>query len=181
MSRLITRLFPLLGLALAACDAALVDEDAAHGATLARADAALAPQLGELRRATAPFQDFDAAVAAGYDARITECFSDATAGGMGFHYGKVGLIDATVHLSEPEVLLYEPQSDGSFRLVGVEYIVPRPSWTEPEPPRLFGRPFHYNAVFDIWALHAWVWQQNPNGVFADWNPLVSCQFADRVE
>jgi hypothetical protein len=181
MSRLITRLFPLLGLALAACDAAPVDEDAAHGATLARADAALAPQLGELRRATAPFQEFDAAVAAGYDTRITECFSDATAGGMGFHYGKVGLIDATVHLSEPEVLLYEPQSDGSFRLVGVEYIVPRPSWTEPEPPRLFGRPFHYNAVFDIWALHAWVWQHNPSGVFADWNPLVSCQFADRIK
>jgi hypothetical protein len=47
-----------------------------------------------------------------------------------------------LHLSEPELLLYEPQADGSFRLVAVEYIVPRPSWTAPRPPSLFGRPFH---------------------------------------
>jgi hypothetical protein len=26
----------------------------------------------------------------------------------------------------------------------------------------------------LWYLHVWVWQENPSGVFADWNPDVKC-------
>jgi hypothetical protein len=26
----------------------------------------------------------------------------------------------------------------------------------------------------FWELHAWVWRHNPNGLFDDWNPRVSC-------
>jgi hypothetical protein len=31
-----------------------------------------------------------------------------------------------------------------------------------------------NHTFDVWALHVWVWKHNPSGMFADWNPQVSC-------
>ena len=26
----------------------------------------------------------------------------------------------------------------------------------------------------FWLQHAWVWKHNPAGMFADWNPEVSC-------
>lgn len=30
------------------------------------------------------------------------------------------------------------------------------------------------APFADFELHAWIWKGNPNGVFADFNPKVSC-------
>jgi hypothetical protein len=80
-----------------------------------------------------------------------------------------------------QALIYEPQKDGSMRLVAVEFIFPDgddPTTADnPPPPPMFGQPFHYvGAPFDVWALHAWVWRENPSGLFADWNPNVSCQY-----
>ena len=37
-----------------------------------------------------------------------------------------------------------------------------------DSPNRFGLPAHYE-------LHVWAWQDNPNGVFVDWNPRVSCE------
>jgi hypothetical protein len=42
---------------------------------------------------------------------------------------------------------------------------------------LFGQDFKHNDTFGIWALHAWVWKDNPSGIFADWNPRVTCEHA----
>jgi hypothetical protein len=61
--------------------------------------------------------------------------SDAT-GGMGYHYGKVAYIDGNARLTEPEILMYEPQSNGSLQLVGLEYVVPLSA--SATPPSLFG-------------------------------------------
>jgi len=130
--------------------------------------------LATLRRVTAPFHDFKTAVAAGWSVPITECMSDP-AGGMGWHYGNPGLIDKSVRVEEPELLLYEPERNGRMRLVAVEYIVPLSAWTSPQPPRLFGRAFVDNQAFQIWALHVWVWKDNPRGLYADWNPQVTCE------
>ena len=63
----------------------------------------------------------------------------------------------------------------SLRLVAVEYIVPFTAWTDPDPPVLHGLVFHANQTFQVWALHAWVFHHNPSGMFADWNPDVSCE------
>jgi hypothetical protein len=101
----------------------------------------------------------------------------AGAGGMGFHYGDTNLIDSTVEEFAPELLLFEPQKNGKLRLVAVEYIVPFTAWTEPEPPTLHGLSFHANDTFQVWALHAWVEQNNPAGIFQDWNPRISCKHA----
>ncbi|MGH7468663.1 MAG: hypothetical protein ACRENP_11955 [Longimicrobiales bacterium] len=132
--------------------------------------------LIKLRRITARFRHFQTAVAAGWSEQITPCLTDEL-GGMGYHYGKPQFIDAIVQLEKPEVLLYEPDSEGVLRLVGVEYIVPVSAWTKSRPPRLFGRNFHVVPAFQVWALHVWVWKDNPSGTFADWNPNVSCKYA----
>ena len=134
-------------------------------------------ELAELRRVTARFHDFDAALDAGWSAQITGCMSNPGVGAMGFHYGNPAFIDGNARVDEPELLLYAPDAHGRMRLVGIEYIVPLTAWTSPEPPRLFGQDFHVNAAFQIWALHAWVWEHNPSGMFADWNPRVTCAFA----
>jgi len=132
--------------------------------------------LALLRQVTAQFHDFATASRAGWSAAITPCMSDpAGSGAMGIHYGKPSLItDGTVRVDQPELLMYEPEKNGRLRLVGVEYIVPLALWTSPNPPRLFGRDFKVNEAFQVWGLHAWVWKENPSGMFADWNPTVSC-------
>jgi hypothetical protein len=98
----------------------------------------------------------------------------AGAGVMGFHYGNTKLIDGSVRVDEPTLLLYEPQKNGRLQLVAVEYIVPLSAWKSPDPPRLFGHDFAVNEAFQIWGLHAWVWEDNPTGMYKNWNPGVNC-------
>ena len=82
----------------------------------------------------------------------------------------------------PEALLYEPK-DGKLQLVGVEYIVIAADWDakHPTPPVLMGQLFNYSGApnrFGIppfYELHVWAWKNNPAGMFADWNPRVSCE------
>lgn len=141
--------------------------------------AGLGPSVNEdlaaLRRATARFQRFDAAKDAEWSERITPCMSDPSAGGMGFHYGNVKLIDGSVQVDQPELLLYEPEKNGRLRLVAVEYIIPYTFHSRSaEPPVLFGQQFTQNDTFQLWGLHAWVWEDNPSGMFASWNPRVTC-------
>lgn len=133
--------------------------------------------LATLRRVTAPFHNFDAATHAGWSAPITACMVDpAGAGGMGFHYGNTTLIDGSAQVDRPQLLLYEPEENGRLRLVAVEYIIPYTFHSrDAEPPVLFGQQFQRNDVFQLWGLHAWVWKANPSGIFANWNPRVSCE------
>jgi hypothetical protein len=172
-----------LGFLVAACetDQPAVPEAALHLHPSAQgASAGGDQQLAALRRVTAPFHRFSAAVDAGWSHQLTPCFSSSE-GGMGFHYANTSLIDAAVDAAQPEALLYEPQRDGSLRFVGVEYIVPRTAWSGAEPPVLYGQTFPYIEAFDVYGLHVWVGRHNPDGVFAAWNPRVSCAYADRVE
>jgi len=181
--RSVALVVPLLALAVlgaaASCDDSVAPEEAER-AEAARitgvptSDRALLDQLVELRRVTAPHKSFSAAQAAGYNAQLTECMTNGAQGGQGFHYGKQSIIDASVDPLQPELLMYEPGPNGQMELVGVEYIVPFTVWTASAPPSLFGRSFHRNETFGLWVLHAWVWRQNPSGVWADWNPTVRC-------
>ena len=141
----------------------------------ARPAANVERDLAVLRRAVAPFHRFEAASGAGWSTKITSCMSDPTAGGMGFHYGNVGLIDGAVRVDQPELLLYEPERNGRLRLVAVEYVIPYTFHSrDAEPPVLFGQPFARNDRFQLWGLHAWVGEHNPSGTFASWNPRVTC-------
>jgi hypothetical protein len=130
--------------------------------------------LDALRRATASYTSFASAQAAGYSERLTDCMADSS-GGMGYHYGKTAFIDAEARLLEPEILMYEPQADGSLRFVGIEFVVPLSA--SATAPSLFGLPFHRNEAFQLWVLHVWLYKENPSGMFSDWNPTVSCAAA----
>jgi hypothetical protein len=145
--------------------------------SLSSAAAAENRDLATLRAATAGFHRFEVAKDAGYTFLFMNmCMEDqspAKLGGMGKHYVNTNLLDASVDVANPEALLYEPGSNGQLNLVGVEYVIPKDAWTKSEPPELFGKKFKLNA-FDLWALHVWAWENNPSGLYADWNPRVSC-------
>lgn len=127
--------------------------------------------LAQVRRATAAYHNIDAAEAAGYH-EFLDCFDKPGVGGMGQHYANVSLIDGIADANEPEVLVYEVTSHGP-KLAGVEYVIPQSAWTSADPPRLFGTAFDRNDTLEIWALHAWIWQPNPSGIFTGFNPSVS--------
>ena len=147
----------------------------AAGASASRAT--VQQQLARLRQVTASFHDINAAGAAGWSAKITDCMA-SDSGGMGFHYGNTNLIDGTVRVEQPELLLYEPEKNGKMGLVAVEYIIPYTAHArDAEPPVLFGQKFSRNDTFQLWGLHAWVWRENPSGMFANWNPRVTCAHA----
>jgi hypothetical protein len=158
-------------------------------------------QLAVFRRATVQFHDISAAIAAGYTTEHEPCIP-----GMGIHARNEALMgDQVIDPARPELLLYEPTTNGGYRLVGVEYFqvvllrdgdpdtddVARP-WFGPEPwpadwevvtpvPTLAGRPFdeaHAGHIPEMpwhWDLHAWIWQGNPAGAFSPTNPSVRCQ------
>ena len=135
----------------------------------------LPPDVEALRASLAPYTSFALAKTAGYSAAITDCMSNGDVGAMGVHYGNPSLIDGTADPLHPEVLIYEPSSNGDMALVGVEFIVPYAVLPKTATaPTLFGQKFLQNDVFGVWALHVWTHRLNPSGTFADWNPRVHC-------
>lgn len=135
--------------------------------------------LARANLATAAYQDVEEAEADGWGSTLGPgegslgCFEDPERGGMGVHYLKGSLLDDELDVATPEALVYELDHDGAVvGLVGLEYIVPVDAWTGEEPPMLFGRPLHRHPSLPLWVLHAWVWKDNPSGVFADFNPRV---------
>lgn len=159
-----------------------------HDETSALSDAAQA-QLADARRATAPFHDLRAAIAAGWgpapfvDAQGIACIDKPGEGTMGIHYVNGSLLDAALDATRPEALVYEPMPDGRLRLVAAEYIVFKSVWDAAHPgttPTLFGQTYHLVSAGNryglppFYALHVWMWQPNRRGLFADWNPAVRC-------
>jgi hypothetical protein len=74
------------------------------------------------------------------------------------------------------VLVYEPRPDGTQRLVAVEYMIPRAMWHAAHPgtrPTLFGETFEEGPMAS-YTLHVWLWRHNTSGMFAAFNPAVSC-------
>jgi hypothetical protein len=134
-----------------------------------------------VRQATALFHNIEEATAAGY-ANTLNCVSGPQEGVMGVHFANADLIgDGLLDPQSPELLVYEPK-DGQLHLVAVEYLVLAETWDakNPAPPVLLGQLFHYSGSPNryglpaFYELHVWAWKDNPNGMFADWNPNVSC-------
>ncbi len=183
MSRRISLLvLALSGAGAAAIIAGACGED--EGPLFPGVSSELNAQLAELRRSVEPYRDVNAAEAAGYNVVVAHptgghtCLAHPQLGGMGVHYLKPALLDGAVSANAPEVLIYEPRANGSLELVGVEYVIPfdiRPQ--DQAAPTLFGQELKHNFTFGLWALHVWVQKENPSGVFADWNPNVSCRHA----
>lgn len=136
----------------------------------------------EVRAATADFRDVRFAEAAGY-ASADSCVSGPEEGAMGIHFANGALVgDGVLDASKPELLVYE-QRGSRLRLLGVEYLVFAEAWHKhtAAPPVLMGQQFHYVGAPNryggpaFYELHVWAWKDNPNGMFVDWNPNVSCE------
>ena len=129
-----------------------------------------AAALGDVRAATAKYQDVARANADGF-VQSSPCISDPGGSGfMGYHYVNTARLDGTLDAAEPEVLIYNEEANGRMRLVAVEYIViGLHQATFPGGVGMHAGPFPGTQ-----ALHAWVWKHNPSGVFADFNPNAHC-------
>jgi hypothetical protein len=129
----------------------------------------------------------------------------AKLGGMGIHYFRPDLlqisgppnprVDGTgthTDFSKPAILIYEPQADGSLALVAIENLVFEKAWKaagHTAPPSFQGSQFDHMAddpatstdeahMFEPhYDKHVWLHRDNPNGMFAQFNPNVSCAHA----
>ena len=153
----------------------------------------LAQAIAALRDTTDQYHDVALALEAGYRPSAAGC-EDSETGAMGIHYGHPALLgvvrgsnpvrgtDPNIDPLRPEIILYEPQLDGSRRLVAIEFVVYKAAWdaVNTQPPTFYGVPFdvkigheaHGHA--DHYELHLWLWRHNPLGMFAPWNPKVQC-------
>ncbi|HEY8787081.1 MAG TPA: hypothetical protein VIN63_11450 [Candidatus Limnocylindria bacterium] len=144
-----------------------------------------AADLSTARAATAQFHETETATAAGYgefrDAANIACIETPGVGVMGIHYVNGALVsDGVVNAATPEALVYQPLGNGKRKLVALEYIVFYSMWAGASKPSLFGQDFkligtpNRYGIPAFYELHAWVWQNNPSGMFKDWNPSGSC-------
>lgn len=95
---------------------------------------------------------------------------------MGFHYLNPALADGTFDLLKPEVILYVPDDNGDLQMVAVEFSI------APEDPNNHGNPpegltgnideWHFNEEIGHWQLHVWTIMENPDGIFASFNPAI---------
>ena len=168
------------------------------------------PTLAEVRAATERFQDVKVALAEGYirdPMNICDTAEmmgkPAGLGAMGIHYFRPDLLGISgppdprvdgngthTDFRKPAILIYEPQVDGSLKLLAVENLVFQKSWHgagNDRPPRFDG--VEYDNMKDDPATkvdeahmfephydrHVWIYRENPRGVYAQFNPNVSCK------
>jgi len=134
--------------------------------------------LDEVRLATGKYHGLASAIADGFapfalDGSDTPTCFESDRGGMGVHY--VRNVDAVVDATDPEALVYELTESGQPRLVAVEYVVPQEFVEDGEGnvvslPHVLGQGPHKHATLPLYVLHAWIWEENPDGMFADFNP-----------
>ena len=125
-------------------------------------------------------------------------------GVMGIHYVRPDLLGITgppnprvngtstyTDFNKPAILIYEPQADESLQLVAVENLVFIKAWEaagNTKPPSYQGVPYdkmaddpkteideahNFEPHYD---RHVWVHRDNPNGVYAQFNPNATCKY-----
>jgi hypothetical protein len=159
---------------------------------IASAEDAPAAEIERMREGLAKYKDPYVAVrdlylstvgCVHYDGSKMEGHMDYPKGAMGIHFVNV-TIQGPPDPLKPNVLIYEPV-DGALQLVAAEWLVPVAATTE--RPSLLGQPFqgpmegHEPLIpqgFHHYDLHAWLFKDNPLGMFSPTNPDVSCEGAD---
>ncbi|MFF9150464.1 hypothetical protein ACF1BN_37060 [Streptomyces sp. NPDC014861] len=134
-------------------------------------------------RATAPFQQHEKAVRAGYKPDqycVTDRVGDS--GALGYpHFNHAH--DNSTDPEKPTALYYEDDVRGGKRLVGMQWTVydrDQDLRTDDDRPRMFGVPFkgpnrgNFPGQPVHYVLHLWLWKKNPKGEFTTYNPRVTC-------
>lgn len=163
--------------------------------------ASAAQTLNALREFSAPLHDLSAAEDRKYSLLIATpltapdgCISDVHLGGMGYHYTRGdNLGDDSVALLDPEFLVYAPtnapRKDGvaGRRLATFDYFLPYTAkWPAPDDKNFVRAPSLHDfstmkglpdrafapSRFGGWMFHIWIWENNPDGMFENWNKSV---------
>jgi hypothetical protein len=119
-----------------------------------------------------------------YDGSTMEGHLNYAKGAMGIHFVNL-TVQGPPDPLKPNVLIYEPLGNGKLKLVAAEWLVPL--GLAKERPVLMGQEFqgpmegHEPLIpqgFHHYDLHAWLFKDNPLGMFAPTNPNVSCDNAE---
>jgi hypothetical protein len=156
--------------------------------------------LQQLAKELAPFKSVAYAVSQGY-VQGSGCESHPTLGTMGHHYvsprllgltapvnGRVNGTGTYTGVNPPAILLYVPDGQGGLELVGIELLVFAAAWdaANNHPPMYRGRAYNYMAdnpntpqdeahgFMPHYDLHIWLFDDNPSGLYTQWNPSISC-------
>lgn len=167
----------------------------------------VAAEIAAIKAAAARFEDVNAALAEGYIPDPSgHCVSAAAEGlpaewgAMGIHYLHPGMLGITAtgprvdgnglntDFLKPSVLLYEPQADGSLKLVGAENLVFEKAWKDAgnaDGPVSMGRNWDHMAddpntaadeahgFMPHYDQHVW-FVDNPAGQLMPFNPAITC-------
>ena len=157
-----------------------------------------APQVpGDMegvRTALAKYQDYNQSEADYYMA-IGCIFYGDLEGHAGQMFGEVpgqmtmwsypNFQDDELDPEKPEALIYEQNKEGEYQLAAAVWM--QKAGPDTERPKLFGREFDgpvkaekatplQRVSFVTYELHAWLWKENPDGVFTRTNPSLPCVF-----
>lgn len=138
-------------------------------------------QLASMKAATAKYNNIANARADGYVDDGFGCIQDSELGGMGWHLIRDDLhADPAIDPLQPELLVYMPQKNGQMQLVALEYEVYQADWNNTgnsELPSVAGQqlvPLIYPGLDPVYERHVWLWENNPAGMFEDFNPAIAC-------
>ena len=164
--------------------------------------------LDAMRASVEKYKDVNVALADGYISPDNHCVSaegeglPAELGAMGIHYIHPALLKITATAprvdgestytdwSQPSVLIYEPQEDGTLELVAVENLVFEAAWNAAatgEELVLNGRGWDHMAddpstsgdeahgFMPHYDQHVWLFRENPMGELMPFNPNVTCE------
>ena len=155
----------------------------------------LVDQLDSIREATTKYTDIRVALEEGY-IQTTEDVPN-----MGAHFiHPVRALDGLFNPAEPEILMYAVDDENGWRLVGTSFVLPREQVGDDHPQAFVGPLDNWHVHYSLctgpnnisrsstpeqcaeedgvwlpsygWMIHAWVWDENPMGVFSMWNPAV---------
>jgi hypothetical protein len=169
------------------------------------------PSLDEVKSLAEKYRDVNVAKAEGYttDNKCTTAEMlgfPKEMGAMGLHYvrrdmlglppkpappgsGRVSGTGTHTDFRKPAMLVYEPQPDGSLKLVAVENLVFAAAWQaagKKGPPTFRGEPYvllvdkpetkvdEAHGWEPHYELHVWL-DDNPNGQHSEFSPRVTCQ------
>lgn len=169
----------------------------------------LADLLFQIYDATRKYKDIEVALADGYIRDPMNICEEAPMmglpafmGNMGVHFLHPDLLKITgdtprvngkgIHTDffRPGILIYEPQHDGSMKLVAIENLVFTEAWHaagNDAPPSFMGYDYFFminNPLTQVdeahmfephYDLHMWLYRENPHGLFSPFNPAVTCE------
>ena len=150
-------------------------------------------QIDALRKAMEKYKDYKVAVRDLYLSTVgcVHYSGEKMAGHMHYPKGAMGIhfVNLTIRGEpdpmKPNILIYEPVGK-ELQLVAVEWLVPLTVKTR-KRPSLFGKPFdgpmegHEPLIpkqYVHYDLHAWLFKDNPLGMFTPTNPNASCDGYD---